>query len=142
MAYSLPVLINGKSNEWADIVINILGVPFAGITAVEYDLNQDMKLVYGSGNKPVSIGYGNFNPTAKITLLMEEVEAIQAVAPQGMLQRIPQFDITVFYFDPSLLPRTHTLQKCRFKSNGRKVSQGDTSIACELDILVADILFV
>lgn len=142
MAYSLPVLINGKSNEWADIVINILGVPFTSAQEIEYDNPQNMENVMGAGNKVISRGYGDFNPTGKVTLLMEEVEALQAVAPQGVLQRIPEFDITVFYFDPSLPPRTHTLKGCRFKNNGRKSSRGDTSIKVELELIVADVLFV
>jgi hypothetical protein len=117
MAYSLPALINGKSNEWADIVINALGSTFTGVTAIEYSLAQEMENVYGAGNKPVSRSYGNFMPDGKITILMEELEALQAAAPFGVLQRIPEFDITVFYFDPSLPPRTHTLKNVRIKNN-------------------------
>ncbi len=141
MAYSLPVLINGKSYEWADVVINILGVPFSGVTAIEYDQEQDMQNIMGAGNKPVSRAYGNFNPTGKVTLLMEELEAIQAVAPNGVIQAIPEFDISVYFADASLVPRVHTLKGCRFKKNNRKVAQGDTSIPCELDLIVADVLF-
>ena len=37
MALSLPALINGKSYEYADIIVNILGVPITGITSIEYE---------------------------------------------------------------------------------------------------------
>lgn len=142
MAYSLPPFINGKSNEWADIVINILGQPFTSAQSIEYSVNQEMEGIYGAGNKQVSFGYGNFKPEAKVTILMEELEALQEAAPGGVLQRIPNFDITIFYFDPSLPPRTHTLKSCRIKNNTRKSAQGETSIPCELELLVGDILFV
>lgn len=142
MALSLAPYINGKSYEYADIIINLLGAPFTSAQSIEYSINQEMENVYGAGNKPVSFGYGNFKPEAKITLLMEEVEALQSVAPGGALQRIPNFDVTVFYFDASLTPRTHTLKSCRIKNNTRKSSQGETSISCELELLVGDILFV
>lgn len=35
MAYLIPPLINGKSYEWADILVNILGAPVTGITNIE-----------------------------------------------------------------------------------------------------------
>lgn len=142
MAYSLPALINGKSYEWADIIINILGQPFSGVTNIEYTLEQEMENVYGAGNKPVSRAYGNFMPTGKVTILMEEMEAIQAVAPFGVIQQIPEFDITVAYVDTALIPRVHTLKGCRFKKNERKVNQGDTSIAIETDLIIGDIKYI
>jgi hypothetical protein len=141
MAYSLPPLINGKSYEWADIIINILGIPFAGVTNIEYSETQEMENVYGAGNRPVSRGYGNITATAKVTILMEEVESIQAIAPSGTLQRIPEFDITVAFVDVSLIPRVHTLKNCRFMNNARTSNQGDTSIPVELDLIISHVEF-
>ena len=142
MAYSLPALINGKSYEWADIVINILGVPFAGVTSIDYEDMQEMENVYGAGNRPVSRAYGNFKPTAKVTILMEELESIQLVAPLWVLQSIPEFDITVAYVDTALIPRVHTIKNCRFTKNTRSVKQGDTSIACEIDLIISHVNFI
>jgi hypothetical protein len=141
MAYSLPPLINGKSYEWADITINILGQPFAGVTSIEYSETQRMENIYGAGNRPVSRGYGNIEAMAKVTILMEEVEAIQAIAPLNTLQRIPEFSITVAYVDPALIPRVHTLKNCRFTNNARTVKQGDTSIAIDFDLIISHINF-
>lgn len=142
MAYSLPALINGKSHEWADIIINILGQPFGGVTNIEYTQEQEMENIMGAGNKPVARAYGNFMPTGKVTISMEEMEAIQAIAPNGVIQMIPEFDITVAYVDSGFIPKTHTIKACRFKKNERKVNQGDTSIAIECDLIVGDIKFV
>ena len=142
MAQSLPALINGKSYEWADILINILGSTFAGVTAIEYEDSQEMENVMGAGNRPVSRVYKNFVPTAKVTLLMEELEAIQGVAPNGVIQQIPEFDITVAYVDAALITRIHTIKNCRFMKNVRKVAQGDGAIACELDLIISHVNFV
>jgi hypothetical protein len=142
MATIIPPLINGKSYEYADIIVNILGVPVVGITSIEYDVKQNMENIYGAGNKPVSRGYGKFEPTAKITLLMEEIENITAVSPLGTLQAIPEFEIVVIYLDAALITRKHVLKDVRFMNNPRKSNSGDTSISCELDLIISDVKYL
>lgn len=132
-------LINGKSYEWSDITLNIMGVPIVGITSLEYSDKQDMTNIYGAGRMPVSRGYGKIETEAKITLLMEEVENIMAVAPLGRLQDIPEFDISVMYLDAALIPRKHKLRNVRFKDNKRSSSTGNQSIPVELDLILSHI---
>jgi hypothetical protein len=143
MAYNIPPLINGKSYEWADIKVNILGQPITGITAIMYDDKQNMVNVMGAGPRPVSRGYGNFEPSAKITLLMEEVEALRTLArtisPYGSIQSIPEFDIQVFYLDPALTIRQHVLRNVRFMNNPTDTKSGDTSIPVEIEILISHV---
>lgn len=134
--------INGKSYEWADIICNILGVPIVGITSIMYSEKQDMKNIYGAGNRPVSRAYGNIEPTAKISLLMEEVEALQAIAPLGNIMNIPEFNISVIYVDAALVTRTHILRNVRFTGNVRDVKQGDTSIVVEMDLILSHVEWV
>lgn len=136
---NLVPLINGKSHEWSDIVCNIMGVPVVGITSIEYSDSQDMQNIYGAGRMPVSRGYGKIEPTAKLTLLMEEVEAIQAVAVNGRLQDIPEFDIVVAYIDSALVTRIHKLRNVRIKNNVRSSKSGDTSIPVELELVLSHI---
>jgi hypothetical protein len=138
MANLVP-LINGKSYEWGDIVLNIMGVPIVGITAIEYEEKQDMKNIYGAGRRPVSRGYGAIEPTCKITLLMEEVENIQSVAPNGNLMDIPEFDIVVMFADSALTPRKHKLRNARFMNNNRVSNQGDTSIPVAFDLIISHV---
>lgn len=135
-------LINGKSYEWADIICNILGVPIVGITAIMYGEKQDMQNIKGAGNRPVSRGYGNIEANAKLTLLMEEVEAIQAVAPAGNIMGIPEFNVTVVYVDAALVTRTHILRNVRFTGNQRDIKQGDTSIGVEMDLIISHVEWV
>lgn len=139
MNIPLVPLINGKSYEWSNIIMNIMGVPIAGVISIEYEEKQAMENVYGAGSEVVSRGYGKVEPTAKITLHMEEVENIQAVAPLGKLQRIPEFDISVLFVDDSLVTKKHKIRNCRFMNNGRKSNSGDTSIPVELELIVSHI---
>ena len=39
MAYPIAPLINGKSYEWADIVVNVLGVPIISYTNLQPELD-------------------------------------------------------------------------------------------------------
>ena len=50
-------LINGKSYEWADIVVNVLGVPIIGITNIEYEEKQGMENIYGAVSNFMLIRY-------------------------------------------------------------------------------------
>jgi hypothetical protein len=142
MAYPLVPLINGKSYEWADIVVNVLGKPIVGITNIEYEEKQNMENIYGAGRFPVSRGYGKVEPTAKMTILMEELENIQSVAPLGRIQDIPEFDIVVMYLDAALVTRKHILKNVRFMNNKRASSSGDTSIPVELELIISHIQYL
>lgn len=142
MAYPIVPLINGKSYEWADIIVNVLGVPIIGITNIEYEEKQAMENVYGAGRLPVSRGYGKIEPTAKMTILMEELENIQTVAPLGRIQDIPEFDVVVAFVDSALITRKHVLKNVRFMNNKRASSSGDTSIPVELELIISHIEFV
>lgn len=139
MSYPIVPLINGKSYEWADIALNVLGVTIIGVSSIEYEEKQGMENIYGAGRFPVSRGYGKVEPTAKITLLMEEVQAIMAVAPLGRIQDIPEFDIVVMYLDSALVTVKHKLRNVRFMSNTRTSASGDTSIPVDLELIISHI---
>jgi hypothetical protein len=139
MAYPIPPLINGKSYEWADVALNIMGVSVVGIVAIEYGDDQDIQNIWGAGSDPISRGYGKREPMAKITLKMEEVESIMNVAPFGRLQDIPEFDVSVVFLDSALTTVKHKIRNCRFKNNKRNTKQGDTSIDVELDLIPSHI---
>ena len=141
MALILPALINGKSYEYADISMNIMGVIIAGITEINYSDEQDITPVYGAGRKMVSYGNGQIKPSGHIKLLMEEVENIVRVAPLGRIQDIPFFNIIVVFQDASLQIVTHTLKNCRFKQNTIDTKSGDTSIGVSIPLFIGDIQF-
>lgn len=135
-------LINGTSHSWADIVVNILGVPVAGITAVKYDDKQDKQDNYGAGNMPVSRGRGKIQCTASVTLASEEILYLQKAAPNKRIQEIAPFDIVVSFIPiGSTNITTDILKNCEFKTNARDVKEGDMKVETELELIVSHIVW-
>lgn len=142
MAVDILPLINGKSYEMADITCIILGIPIVEITAIEYAEEANITNIYSTGRYPTSRGHGLVEPSAKVTMLMQEVQNILSVAPKGRLHDIPEFDIIVAYVDVNLIPVKHKIRNVRFKNNKISASTGDTSIPVELDLVVSHIEWV
>lgn len=132
-------LVNGMLYSWADIVTSISGVPVTGIVGVEYGDDQEVVNKYGAGRHPVGRAKGRITPSAKIILYQEEVEAIQRQAPNGRIQDIAPFDITVTYLPDSGIVTTDKIRNCQFKGNSRKWKEGDTGQEVELELVPSHI---
>lgn len=132
-------LVNGMLYSWADIVVTIGGVPFTGITGVEYGDDQEVVNKYGAGRHPVARAKGRITPSAKITLYQEEVEAIQRQSINGRLQDIAPFDVIVTYLPDSGIVTTDKIRNCQFKANSRKWKEGDTGQEVELELIPSHI---
>lgn len=133
-------LINGIEYSWADVVLTIAGIPVTGITGIEYDDDQEVVNNYGAGRHPVSRSKGRITPSAKITLYASEVAALQKKTVNGRLQDLGAFDVIVSYIpEESGMVMTDKIRNCQFKSNKRNVSEGDTSIKVDLDLVVGHI---
>jgi hypothetical protein len=132
-------LINGEAYSWGQITVNILGVPVAGITQIEYSDEQEMQNNYGAGNQPVSRSYGQVTPEASITVTAEEVVALQNAAPGGNLRDIPEFDIVVAYLPKSGNIVTDVIRNVRFKRNERSVGRGDMEIEVQIPLVISHV---
>jgi hypothetical protein len=133
--------INGTIYSWGQIALRALGLIFTGVSAIKYEDDQEMELVYGAGNMPIGTGTGKYVPKASITLQMEELEVLQAAAPEGRIQKIPPFDVTVTYLRDDGITVFHTIKNCRLKTNGRDVKAGDMKIEKEIDLFPTHILW-
>ena len=131
-------LINGTAFDFAQIIVNILGVPVASVSSIEYEETQEKVNNYGAGNRPVSRGAGAIECSATIEMSMNDIEAIRDVAPNGSLLQIPAFDITVFFGNPQN-PQTHVLKNCEFKSDGIGGAQSDTDMKKSFDLVLSHI---
>jgi hypothetical protein len=134
-------LINGYAYDWGEIVCSIGGVPITGITAIDYDDDQDVKNNYGAGRYPISRSKGRITCTAKISLDIEEVRAIMSNSITRRLQDILPFDIIVSYLptdDPSKIHHDK-IRNCSFKKNSRKWAEGDTRKTVDLDLVPSHI---
>ena len=133
-------LINGTAYDFAQIIVNILGVPVASVSSIEYEETQEKVNNYGAGNRPVSRGKGAIEATATIEMSMNDIEAIRNVALDGSLLNVPSFDITVFFVNPQS-PQTHVLKNCEFTNDGISGSQGDTDLKKSFELVVSHIKF-
>lgn len=140
MALELEPLINGREYGWADIVINIGGVPVTGIRSIKYDEEMEKENIYGAGRNPVSRGYGRVKSTASITLLSGTVMALKAKAPKGQLFRIAPFPITVSYQPEAGPIVTHILKNAEFKKTPFDWKEGDMSKEVELELIISHIV--
>jgi hypothetical protein len=135
-------MINGFVYSWADIVINISGVPVTGVRGIKYAENRTNDNVYGVGSYPVGRGKGRIEPTASITLLMDEVVAISDAAPLHRIDDIAPFDIVVSYIPLNSAKIRHdVIKNCQFKANSRDWSEGDTSEEVELEMTISSIIW-
>lgn len=139
MATETP-LINGTRHSWASIRCNILGRTVTGITKIDYEDTQEKENKYGAGIHVDHRGLGNYEATCGITLYAYETEAIVAKLPAGKrLQDIAPFDIVVSFVNESNQTVTHTIRNCEFVNNKRDMSQGDTGIEVEHELIVTHI---
>ena len=141
MSVKGKALINGVAYTHADIVLNILGVPVVGVTAINYSDPQEMTLNHGTGNQPVSVGIGRLTPQGNITLYKEEVEKLQLVAPGGKLQNIPFFPIGVNFLTEDGKFSRHSLKMCKFKGRNPTSQQGNSAIEESLELLIGEIIY-
>lgn len=140
MAIELEPLINGREYGWADIIVNIGGVPVTGIRAIKYDEEMEKENIYGAGRNPVSRGYGRVKSTASVTLLSGTVMALKAKAPKGQLFRIAPFSITVSYQPDAGALVTHILKNAEFKKSAFDWKEGDMSKEIELELIISHIV--
>lgn len=138
-------LINGRAYDYTQIIINILGVPIAGVSKITYTEEQEVKGNMGTGTRPVSVGLGAIEASGSLEISMNDVEAIRDVATtdplyQGSLLTLPFFDIIIVFGNVQKIV-THTLRNCKFKNDGVDTSQGDTDIKRTFDLFISDIKY-
>lgn len=134
-------LVNGVLYGWAEVLVAIAGVPLTGITSVEYADKQEVSNKYGAGRYPVGRGRGRISSEAKLTLYLEEVLALQAKSPNGRLQDLGLFDVTVSYLNPLGVIITDVIKNCEFNETSRKVSEGDSEIKIDLPLIPSHIVW-
>lgn len=135
------VIINkfGTVQGWNNITVNILGRDLEGINKIAYDDTQTKENVYGAGAMPVGRSRMNYEPTASIGLLKEEVDALKRSLPRGKrIQDIQPFDMIIKYEVDGII-MMDIVRNCEFTNNGVDVSQGDGSVTTEFELICSHI---
>lgn len=131
----------GTLTGWNNVVVSLLGRELDGITEISYTDEQEITVERGAGDTPVGHSVGNYEAKASLSLLVEELRALQKSLPEGVrIQDIPAFDVIVEYEHNGLIT-TDIISDCRIKNNGREVKQGDGKIVQKLDLVPIEIKF-
>lgn len=134
-------LINkfGKMAGWNSVTTNMLGRDVEGITELEYNDSVEKENIYGSGKYPIGRSEGNYAAKASITLLLEEVNALQnSLPPTKGLDSIAPFPIVVEY-EYNGFKKKDIIHNCEFKGRGIAVKQNDKTIAYKFELVVSHI---
>lgn len=132
-------LINGINYSWANITVIGLGVPFVGITSIDYKSMQEKTNNYGAGSKPVSRGYGRVSYEGSVELYLDDWKRIIAASPNRDPLLIPAFDISVVFAGEGVLPTTEVLRSVEFMENPMTAAEGDTRLLVTIPIIIGDI---
>jgi hypothetical protein len=132
-------LINGINYSWANVTINLFGVPVVGITKIDYKSMQKKENNYGIGAQPVSRGYGNYEYEGTIELYVEEWKRIIAASPNRDPLRIAPFNIQVVYGGSGVAVDKDVLRAVEFMENPLTASQGDTKLLVSIPLIIGAI---
>lgn len=136
-----PTIINnfGKLTGWNNVTVNLLGRDVVGITELSYSDSTKKENAYGAGGMPVGRTEANYEAKASITLLKEEVDAIQKALPKGKrLQDIEPFEIIALYDRKGEILKDR-INYVEFTGNAVEVKQNDGSIAKKMELIVSTI---
>jgi hypothetical protein len=129
-------LLNGINFSWANIKVNLFGVPVIGITDVEYGRKMKKENNYGYGQDPISRGYGNIENEGSITLYWDEWRRIVAAATTFDPLLIKPFDIQILFGSSSLNFKQDTLRSCEFLDDPFSAKQGETKLMVKLPLII------
>ncbi|MRI64700.1 hypothetical protein EDM00_11990, partial [Ornithobacterium rhinotracheale] len=111
------------------------GVPIE-VKSIEYGNEQEHQLNHTLGARATSWSFGKITPSASMTLLMNDVAALETAA-QGDLLGLKPFTITVeFANEHNLVIVDRIIAK--FQKEGRNVT-GDMGLEFQYDLFALDV---
>jgi hypothetical protein len=130
-----------KQYGWKDVSIVVLGRTIEGITDVKVSRKTVKERQYGRGNKPQAILSGNEEVSGAITLLQDELEAInlaiQAAQPGLDITKV-SVDIVINYENTEGVSTTDIVVGAQFEEYEKALSQGDTKMQIEMPFMAKD----
>jgi hypothetical protein len=134
---------NSAEFAWKDLSVTAMGRTFERIMEVEYDVEVDLKYIYGRGAKVKGIQDGREKPQGSLTLGQSEVEAMirtaQTTNKNAKLTDIV-FDIQIHYFNGVELVKDKVVQ-ARFTKQPKSFKEGDSDMQVKLPFMMKDVLY-
>lgn len=137
-------MVNGEKFSWSSIKVVILGTTLTGITEINYDDKFETKGVKAKGNFDVGFTQGNYEAKGDITLLVDELHAIQAAAKAAgftYIQEIPLFSVTVAYqLSSGKIVTDNFLAKATSNSRSGRAGSID-ALSTKIDLYIPQIIW-
>lgn len=139
-------VINGRQYEWADITFVLGGRDVIGAQDINYSEKQEKEVIYGKGNRPLSIQKGNISYGGDITVTQSEVDTLKelARATTGRTSLMGlNLNAVVLYGDPTKgdVMMCDRLFNIQFTEDKKGMKQGDKSMTCQLPFICTDIKY-
>lgn len=140
------MFINGRQYGWADISLMLGGRLVTGARGITYKESQEKELLYGKGDRPMSIQKGNKKYEGSITLLQSEIETLKELG-RSVVGRASILDLNlnavVCYGDPEKGDPmiTDQLFNIQFTEVEKSMKQGDKNMEVTLPFICTDIKY-
>lgn len=139
-------IINGRQYEFADVSLILGGRDVTGLRGIKYKESQEKELLYGKGNKPMSVQKGNIAYEGEVTLTQSELETLKLLAKQqtGRSSVLGlNLNAVVCYGNPlkgdAMI--TDRLFGIQFTEDEKSLAQGDKSMEITLPFICTDIQY-
>lgn len=140
------MFINGRQYGWADISLMLGGRLVTGARGITYKESQEKELLYGKGERPMSIQKGNKKYEGSIILLQSEIETLKELG-RSVVGRASILDLNlnavVCYGDPEKGDPmiTDQLFNIQFTEVEKSMKQGDKNMEVTLPFICTDIKY-
>jgi hypothetical protein len=134
-------LINGRQYEFADLTLYLAGRDVTGFRGIKYASKYDKEVLYGKGNKPMSVQRGNYSYEGELSLTQSELETLKALGGGSILEL--SLNAVVCYGNPAKGDTliTDKLSGIQFTEDAKEIKQGDKFMEITLPFLCLDIQY-
>jgi hypothetical protein len=132
-------IINGRQYEFADLTLVIGGRDVSGFRGIKYSSKQEKEVLYGKGNKGLSIQKGNFSHEGEISITQSELETLKALGSGSVLNL--NLNAVVCYGNPAKGDAliTDKIYGIQFTEEAKELKQGDKFMEVTLPFICLDI---
>lgn len=132
-------MFDTREYEWSDVTVILAGRMIVGFRGVAYTSSQEKEMLYGKGNKPMSMQTGNKSYSGTVTLTQSELEALEKAAGGDALDA--SFNMIVSYGNPSRgdAIKTDLIKGASITEIPKEMQQNSKFMECALPFIALDI---
>lgn len=119
---------NSQQYAWKDIQVWVLGKRVAGLREIKYKVATEKEAVYGEGNEPQGIQFGNKTYEGTLTILQSELEALTLTAIAAGANDVTDLsgiDVVIMYAPPGGIKTIDIVKYVSFQEFEKGMAQND-----------------